>query len=355
MTILYDGTIYNSQPRGGISRYSTLLIEHLAALEPAWEFHLHVNSGPTAPLPEAPNVHVLRRRYLRPGKLFFPVNAASRALHARRARPGLLHSTLYRPFRFASRCPLVVTIYDMIVHLRPDLYPGRANRRFRGWVEWSARRASAILTISEVSRNDIVRILGVPHHKIHLTRPGLDPKLTAPSPTEVAEFKVSQGLHRPYVLYVGHRGEHKNFQVLSEAFRLPVLDDFDLIAVGGQPVMPAAPRLHHLANVPDSDLRCAYAGAAAFVFPSLYEGFGLPLLEAMSCGAPIAASVPGRRVERDCRCRGGCPSEIDPGRQAGFHHRRPLWHHFPGNFLFAGSQSGRARSSAGVLSHRQGP
>ena len=186
ITILYDGTIYNSQHRGGISRYSTLLIEHLAALEPAWEFHLHVNSGPTAPLPEAPNVHVLRRRYLRPGKLFFPVNAASRALHARTARPALLHSTLYRPFRFASRCPLVVTIYDMIVHLRPDLYPGRANRRFRGWVEWSARRASAILTISEASRNDIVRILGVPLHKIHLTHPGLDPKFTPPSSSEVA-------------------------------------------------------------------------------------------------------------------------------------------------------------------------
>ena len=98
------------------------------------------------------------------------------------------------------------------------------------------------------------------------------------------------------MLYVGHRGEHKNFQVLSEAFRLPVLDDFDLVAVGGQPVMPAAPSLHHLANVPDSGLRCAYAGAAAFVFPSLCEGFGLPLLEAMSCGAPIAASdIPTNR------------------------------------------------------------
>jgi glycosyltransferase involved in cell wall biosynthesis len=291
-TIVYDGTIYNSQMRGGISRYYTQLIEHMAPLAPEWDFQIHVNSGPTAPLPAAPNARVIRRRYFRPRRLFFPLNSASRVWHTRAARPALVHSTLYRPLRFRGGCPLVVTIHDVIAHLRRDLHPGPSGDRFRAWVEWSAARAAVVLTVSETSRDDIARVLGIPAERIRVAHPGLDPAFAPPTSAEVIRFKASRGLERPYVLYVGHRAEHKNFKVVADAFRLPEMAGFDLLPVGGD----SGP-------ISDAELRCAYAGAAAFVFPSLCEGFGLPLLEAMSCGAPIAASdIPTNREVAGAAC-----------------------------------------------------
>jgi glycosyltransferase involved in cell wall biosynthesis len=228
--------------------------------------------------------------------VFFPVNALSRIANTRAAAPALVHSTLYRPVRLMKRCPLVTTIHDLIVYRRPEIYSGRAAARFRRWIEWSARRAAAILTVSEVSREQIVRILRVPREKVHVTYPGVDAAFGPPLQADVEQFKVSRGLKRPYVLYVGQRGGHKNFNVVAEAFRLGLLEDFELLAVGGEAVGPAGAAIRHLAALSDEELQCAYAGAAALVFPSLDEGFGLPLVEAMSCGTAIAASdIPTNR------------------------------------------------------------
>jgi glycosyltransferase involved in cell wall biosynthesis len=182
------------------------------------------------------------------------------------------------------------------------------------------RRAAAILAVSEQTKRDLVRLLGVAPEKVRVTYLAADPVFRPAEEDEGREFAARWGLERPYLLYVGHRGEHKNFRVLAQAFRDQRLAEFMLLLVGGQPEAPelaqfdeaTAGRVVHVKSAEDVELRLAYAGAAVFVFPSLYEGFGLPVLEAMSCGAPVAASdIPTTREVYGDACELFAPTDPD--------------------------------------------
>jgi len=201
-------------------------------------------------------------------------------------------------------CPTVVTIYDAIIEKVPEFYSDRNHSRARRWWRWSAAHADAVLTISNNSRSDIVEIWSTNLSKVYVTYPGVEECFTQPSSNEVSATLQSCGVARPYVLYVGYRGEHKNFRVLAEAMTDSALDGLELVLVGGGDQVAevqswtgsARSRLHHLQRVSDTQLRALYAASVALVFPSLYEGFGFPLVEAMSCGAPVVASdIPSSR------------------------------------------------------------
>jgi glycosyltransferase involved in cell wall biosynthesis len=301
--IVYDGTIFTSQAAGGISRYFRRVIEEVARLRPAWTFDLHiVNDGGTpALLPSGENIRITRRRHFRPAWCCTPLNYGRRQFIIRKAKPTLFHSTLARPFHFPT-FPTVVTIHDAIVEKVPEFYSDQRYSRARRWWRWSATHADAVLTVSQTSRADIIDVWSVDPSKVHVTYPGVGEAFQRASRGTVP---VSMsGLDRPYLLYVGHRGEHKNFRVLAEAMSDPALDRFDLVLVGGSERVLETPawrefnrgRLRHLQRVSDVQLCGLYAEAAAVVFPSLYEGFGFPLVEAMSCGAPVVASdIPSSR------------------------------------------------------------
>lgn len=304
-TIAYDGTIFTSQASGGISRYFRRLIEEMARLRPEWQFEVHIvdDGRGTALLPSGANVPIIKRPHLRPGWLCLPMNYANRQYKIRRAHPAIIHTTLARPFRYAP-CPLVTTIHDAIIEKFPEFYGQRSHTRARRWWKWSARRADAIFTVSRNSRSDILDVWSASPSRVHVTYPGVEEAFHPAHPAEALQVAASFGIERPFLLYVGHRGEHKNFQVFANAIRCAALGSFDLVLVGGSKEIPELEgwsglekrRLHHLRSVSDWKLRWLYAAAAALIFPSLCEGFGFPLVEAMSCGAPVVASdIPSSR------------------------------------------------------------
>ena len=203
-------------------------------------------------------------------------------------------------------CPYVVTIHDCI-HLRfPQYLPNRAAPLYaRTMMRMAASRARRVLTVSNASKQDIVHYLRVPTDKVEVIYNAIDERLAAP-PTEEDLDRVRQRfqLTAPYILYAGNIKPHKNVDRLIEAYailRRRGFDEVKLLIIGDEiSKYPNLRRLVHrfqlhqhvrfLGFVPDATLAALYRMAAAFVFPSLYEGFGLPPLEAMAAGAPVITS-----------------------------------------------------------------
>lgn len=192
----------------------------------------------------------------------------------------------------------VATVHDGFFFAWPPPDPSIAARE-QAPVRTAAREASQIITDSHFSKAELMRYLGLPSDRIDVVHLGVDPVMLA----ERHEPAAFEGASR-YVLFVGELESRKGIDTLLEAAgRLPEpLRSDTVIAIAGHlserpdlhghpiPQPPPGVRLEILGHVSDARLRSLYAGAAAFVFPSRYEGFGLPVLEAMACGAPVIAS-----------------------------------------------------------------
>jgi glycosyltransferase involved in cell wall biosynthesis len=200
----------------------------------------------------------------------------------------------------------VVTIHDCIHLMFPQYLPYRFAKTYARAMLYSAtRRADRILTVSESSKRDILRFFSVKPEKISVIYNAIDEHFRV-SPTDEAVERVRgrYQLQDPFVLYVGNVKPHKNVERLIDAFALlrrRGVDGLKLVIIGDeiskfQTLRRAVHRhkLHKhvrfLGFVPDDTLSVLYRLAGVFVFPSLYEGFGLPPLEAMACGAPVITS-----------------------------------------------------------------
>ena len=203
-------------------------------------------------------------------------------------------------------CRFVVTIHDCI-HLRfPQYLPNPGAFYYaRAMMSMAARRSRRVLTVSEASKDDILFYFGIPESKIEVIYNALDVRLAGePTPEEVVHVRDRFQLNHPFVLYTGNIKPHKNVDRLIDAFailRQKVPDDVKLLIIGDEASKyPNLRRLVHrhqlhqhvrfLGFVPDATLAVLYRLASVFVFPSLYEGFGLPPLEAMAAGAPVVTS-----------------------------------------------------------------
>jgi glycosyltransferase involved in cell wall biosynthesis len=202
--------------------------------------------------------------------------------------------------------PSVVTIHDCIHLMFPQYLPNRFAHVYARTFLWTAAHRSArVLTVSEASKRDILRFYRIPERKIEVIYNAIDERFgTPPSEEEFTRVRERYQLEREFILYAGNIKPHKNLERLIEAFRQLRSEGFEhltLLIIGDEiskyPTLRRAVHKHKLHKqvrflgfVPDQTLAVLYRLASAFVFPSLYEGFGLPPLEAMACGTPVVTS-----------------------------------------------------------------
>lgn len=229
--------------------------------------------------------------------------------YARRLSLDVLHV----PFNYlpVGRARKIVTIYDLAFLDHPETHGFIERARLGLLTGYAARRTHQVITISEASRRAIVDRFGVAESRVTLAPPAVDRAVFRPASEEArAAIKGHLGVTAPYLLHVGTLHPRKNVPVLIDALaRLRARGAaVHLVLVGRRERGAAAVArrvaahgledvVHHVARLPDELLAAAYSAAEALVVPSLYEGFGMPALEAMSCGCPVISSRAGALPE----------------------------------------------------------
>ena len=304
----------------GIGTYIRNLLRHLARMDAGTEYVLLCRPSDLDIAGElGPNF----RTVLEPS----PNYSVREQIHVpwtlMRERPDVFHAPHY-VLPLAVRCPSVVTIHDTIHLMFPQYLPNRVAYAYaRGSMWAAARRSDRILTVSEASKRDILRFFNVPADKVVVVYNAIDERFSREPPeADVARVRERYQLDQRFVLYVGNIKPHKNLVRLIEAFHLlrrDDLDDLKLLIIGDQiSRLPALRRAVHehklhkhvrfLGYLPDDMLAILYRLASLFVFPSLYEGFGLPPLEAMASGTPVVTS----NVSSLPEVTGGAAMLVDP-------------------------------------------
>jgi glycosyltransferase involved in cell wall biosynthesis len=297
MRILYDHQVFSLQDAGGASRYHFELTRNLQESEEVRiEMLMGLNSSvmPFASLRRADTNVFAPATGINPGKARYAINELLSALMAPlRGKVDIYHPTLYRALPWVRRRRMVVTHHDCTHERFPQLFSNAASI-----VETKRKlfaQADAILCVSASSQRDLLHFYDVAEHKTHVIPHGFSPLRVEPGESEVTR---TAEMVAPYLLYVGSRAGYKNFGLLLEAFSCSGLaESYRLLAVGGGPF--SAREQERIASlglsrsitlVPkgnDAVLARAYRSAALFIYPSLYEGFGFPPLEAMSMGCPV--------------------------------------------------------------------
>ncbi|MCX7682258.1 MAG: glycosyltransferase family 4 protein, partial [Anaerolineae bacterium] len=198
-------------------------------------------------------------------------------------------------------CPTVITVHDLSFLRFPELFRP-ANRLYLALMtRLSARRAHRLIAVSAFTAAETTRLLGIPSERISVIYHGVDPAFRPLPPDEVAEFRHRMGLPPRFVLFVGTLEPRKNLVRLVEAFARIRDNQVRLVLVGGQGWLCAelfasvealglTERVIFAGYVDNETLPLWYNAATVLAYPSLYEGFGLPVLEAQACGTPVLAS-----------------------------------------------------------------
>lgn len=287
--ILYDHQKFSEQKYGGITRYFAALMDGIKQ-HPGFEYQLAALYTSNYYIRDEPlpfNNAIGRWLIKGNAKREYKWNRQYSKMLIERGDHDVFHPTYFNPY-FLKRVkkPYVLTMHDMIYEVMPENFPATDPTPLHKKLTTDA--ATAVIAISESTKKDLIRFLNVPEEKITMIHHGLDleaPLIVEPIP----------GLPENFILFVGERENYKNFSRFSEAAAelLNQYPDLHIILAGGRPLqtenLPFAERYLQL-NVSDAQLNYLYQKALLFVFPSLYEGFGYPLLEAFKAGCPIAAS-----------------------------------------------------------------
>ncbi len=292
MRVLYDHQVFSLQAAGGISRYYIELSKQLSQ-DPGWvpEILLGIDGQWSADSSlQGMNIWSCAQVTLPPGPAKYVLNEIlSNGYAAIRGRVDVYHPTLYRNMPLVTYRKMVVTHHDCIYERYPNLFSN--SDQVRRWRAKLFKKADAIICVSESTRCDLHRFYDVDDQKTCVIHLGVTRLLSF----DDAPFVT--GDDRPYLLYVGSRAPYKNFLGMLQAFRRTNLaQEIRVVAAGGGSFGPEENReavrlgpgvVIHVDAPSNAELARLYAHAHALVYPSLYEGFGLPPLEAMQFKVPV--------------------------------------------------------------------
>lgn len=271
----------------GVSRYISELIAGLERVKSP-DDKLMLFGQNTGPIKDNPMARILWEQ------TGLPVNIAARRLDVFHTPIGAVP--------FLSIAPTVVTVHDLAFLKYPDQLPASRRTWLIGAVRMSARRAAKIITVSQATARDLQEWLDIPDDKIEAIPLAISGKVERVEGTSLDVFRMKWDIEKPYILAVGTLEPRKNLPTLLRAFA-KIKDDIEhqLVLVGPEGWLTGelkntleelnlGDRVRLTGFVSDEELGGWYSGADLYVFPSHYEGFGLPAIEAMRCGAPVLAS-----------------------------------------------------------------
>lgn len=296
--LLAGGASYRS---AGIHHYIANLLPHLPAAGPELRYTVFVGEGQ----PNVPGANIRRSAWptARPlARIIWEQLAQPLAL--RRLRPDLLHSLAFIS-PVLSACPTVVTVYDLSFRVMPERFLPAQRLYLSTLTAHSCRRARRVIAISESTKADVVRLFHLAADKVEVACPGVDPVFQPWPSSEVEAFRIHKGLPEKFILYLGTLEPRKNLAALIRAFSnlqsRARVRNLKLILAGAkgwlyQDLFQLVQQLNLTDDVffpgyvPAEELAGWYNAATVFAYPSSYEGFGMPVLEALACGRPVVTS-----------------------------------------------------------------
>lgn len=318
-----DANEANVEKKVGVSEYSYELLQQFSELsvnESEWEVYLK-----KLPRDEFPKERKnWRYNVFGPTKLWTQI-ALPLMLFRQKNKPDVFFSPGHYAPRF-SPVPRVISIMDLAFFHFPEYFTKKDLTQLHNWTRYSVKAAKKIITISEATKNDIIKLYSVPRGKIEVIYPGIKHTFSTTKSMTKTEIQEKYNISDHYVLFVGTLQPRKNIEKLIEAFALAkkslndTSKDLQLVIVGKkgwqfESILSAPERFNveesvkFLDFVPDADLSALYKDAQLFAFPSLYEGFGLPVLEAMRYGCPVLTS----NISSLPEAGGDAAYYIDPG------------------------------------------
>ena len=296
MKIAFDYQIFLSQKYGGISRYFVNLANNLILdndVEIVAPFHKNIY---LKNINHNRNIF-LKNTFPKTEKILSSLNQIFTISRLNNFKPEILHQTYYSNLNYNSRFKpkIVTTVHDMIHEKFPIYFPN--NNKIIANKKKSIQKADHIICVSECTKNDLMDLYSVPSHKISVVYHGFELENTLIENDEIPLIT------KPYLLYVGNRSGYKNFNFFIKSISKSsnIIKDFNIIAFGGQNFNKFELELFKSCGFRDNQilhfdgddslLNFLYKNARALIYPSLYEGFGLPTLEAMANNCPVICSI----------------------------------------------------------------
>jgi len=285
----------------GVKNYLYHWTRHLRHAGGTHSFHLFPFLGDTGPLDHDRSVLGPLATWPRLALLYFVNAPGNPAIDWMMRRADVFHVT--NQVRVPPRkVPLTATVHDMTCWLLPELHTAANVRADHSYAEKVLSRAAGLIAVSESTKNDAVRVLGVDPDRIEVIYPGVSEAFFHPTIEGVSRVREQYCLERPYVLSLGTIEPRKNIDTLLDAWEQMPADlrgETDLVVAGPEGwssggtlarLRSAGQGVRYLGYVPETDLPSLTAGATVFAYPSLYEGFGFPVAQALAAGVPLVAS-----------------------------------------------------------------
>jgi len=283
--------------RAGIHQYISQILAHLP-VEDDLEYVVYTRH---AALARKQNCRVVQSRWpTERRQLRILWEQAMWPMHAIRDHLDLLHSMAFVMPALTCK-PAVVTVYDLSFMHYPERFVPIQRLYLTSQTRRSCRQAKRIVVISESGRDDVQRFFGVPEARIDVIHPGVSPLFGPHSPEQIADFRRRHRLPERFLLHVGTLQPRKNIPALITALTRLTDREIPLYLVGGKgwlyeevfaqvADLGMQDRVRHVGYVSDEDLPLWYCAASLLAFPSVYEGFGMPIVEAMACGTVVVAA-----------------------------------------------------------------